>query len=55
MCSSKEAGTSDNDTKYPSRWKISSNIASIGSGEAFWFAAVKPRERSGRNMARSLD
>ena len=29
------------------------NIASIGSGEAFWFVAVRPRERSGRNMARS--
>ena len=31
----------------------SSEIAFIGSGEAFWFVAVRPRERSGRNMARS--
>ena len=31
----------------------SSGIASIGSGGAFWFAAAKPRGRSGRSLFRS--
>jgi hypothetical protein len=31
----------------------SSNSASTDYGEAFWFAAVRQRERGGRNMARS--
>src|ERR1035438_472828 len=31
----------------------SSGIASIGSGGTFWFAAVKPRGRSGRSLLRS--
>ena len=30
-----------------------SAIASIGCGTVFWFAAVKPRERSGRSLLRS--
>ena len=31
----------------------SSGIASIGSGETFWFAAANPRGRSGRSLPRS--
>src|SRR5271156_4178336 len=31
----------------------SSGIASIGSGGTFWFAAAKPRGRSGRSLLRS--
>jgi hypothetical protein len=41
MCSSKEAGTSDNDTKYPSRWKILSNAKrpTRGAGSRVLFSA----------------